>query len=216
MRLVTVNLYNGRVVPAALVQFLDETNPDVVCAQEVGPDAARILRERFAHGVAEGGLDHQGRALVSHIAVDPVPLDLTFRGGLAGTVDIDGVPVEVTSVHFANPLNGLWAVRVRRRQLEELEQHLGAPGRRVLVGDFNATPAWPAYRRISRLMDDGVADWGGRSGNRLGATWSKRPSWPAMLRIDHVFTTGVTVNNARLDRVAGLDHRALTVDLSAP
>lgn len=216
MRLVTVNLYNGRVVPADLVRFLEETAPDVVCAQEVGPDAARILSERFRFGAVEGGLDHTGRGLVGSTPMTVQPLPMPFRGGYVGSVELEGRPLEVMSVHLANPIDGLRGILARRAQLAKLDPTLRRRVDRVVVGDMNATPVWPVYRRLTRHLDDGVADWAARAGGRPPRTWAKRPGWPAMLRIDHVFTSGVTVRAARTERIAGLDHKALVVDLGWP
>lgn len=216
MRLVTVNLYNGRVVPADLVRFLEAIRPDVVCAQEVGPDAARILERSFPTGVVEGALDHRGKAMVGHLPITVSPLALPFRNGLRGSTQLDGRPLEILSVHMANPIDGFRGIPARRAQLAELERSLEAPADRVLVGDMNATPVWPLYRRLNRMLEDGVADWAKRRGARAAPTWAKSPNWPALLRIDHAFVSGVEVSGVRVERIAGLDHRALVIDLAWP
>lgn len=216
MRLVTVNLYNGRVVPSDLLRFLDAVRPDVVCAQEVGPDAARILDQRFPYGAVEGGLDHEGRALVGLHPMGVTPLALPFRGGFVGRVELAGRPLEVISIHLANPIDGFRGVPARRAQLETLEPVLSRRADRVVVGDMNATSSWPTYRRLTRHLDDGVKLWAERTGNRAAPTWAKSPGWPALLRIDHVFTSGVELADVTVERIAGLDHKAVTVDLAWP
>lgn len=216
MRLVTVNLYNGRVVPRDLERFLDEYRPDVVGAQEVGPDAGRILERRFAHGAVSASLVFDGRALVSARPMRVEPFDLAFRGGYRGSLELQGTPIDIVTVHLANPLDGVSGLRARRAQLDGLERQVSTMSRGVLVGDMNATPSWPAYRRLATRLTDGVADWAERKGVRAPATWAQYPSWPALLRIDHVFTRAVDVTAARAVRIAGLDHRALVVDLALP
>jgi endonuclease/exonuclease/phosphatase family metal-dependent hydrolase len=213
MRLVTVNLYNGRVLPHDLVRFLDEVAAEVVCAQEVGPDAGRILAERFPYGAVESGLRHEGRAMVSTRPISPTPLELPFRGGYRAMIDIGDEQVDLISVHLGNPAGGIAELMARHRQLDALLPILALPRRRVVAGDLNATPAWPAYRRLRRYLDDGVADLAARRGVRPSRTWSKYARWPALLRIDHVLTRGVEVTSVRVERIAGLDHRALVVDL---
>lgn len=213
MRLVTVNLYNGRVVPRDLLRFLDEVRPEVLCAQEVGPDAGRILERWFPHGRVEPSMSVDGRAMVSIHDIAPQTLDLPFRGGYRGTISLEGRPIEVVSVHLANPVDGPSGLRARRDQLAGLDAIVSDMGDGVLVGDMNATPIWPAYRRLRRHLEDGVASWAERTGVRAPATWAQMPSWPALLRIDHVFTRGVNVAHARTERIAGLDHRALVADL---
>ena len=213
MRLVTVNLYNGRVVPRDLERFLDDVRPDTLCAQEVGPDAGRVLERRFPHGAVSASMDFDGRALVSTRPMHPTPVELPFRGGFRAGVDLDGTEVEVITVHLANPLDGLTGIAARRAQLEGIERELSTLAVGVLVGDMNATPSWPAYRRILSRIPDGVAEWADHNGVRAPATWAKSPSWPALLRIDHVFTRGIDVASARVERIAGLDHRAVVTDL---
>lgn len=218
MRLVTVNLYNGRVVPADLVRFLDRFRPELVAAQEVGPDAARILADRFRYGLVEGGLLHEGRALVGSVPITVTPLDLPFRGGYRGVVELEGAPVEVLSVHMANPIDGLGfkGIPIRRSQLADLDALLERGADRVLVGDLNATPIWRTYRRLRRHLDDGVETWARGAGTRPRPTWSKKPGWPALLRIDHVLTSGVQLRDVAVEAIAGLDHRAVVVELSRP
>jgi endonuclease/exonuclease/phosphatase family metal-dependent hydrolase len=216
MRLVTVNLYNGRVVPSDLLRFLDAVRPDIMCAQEVGPDAARILNERFPYGAVEGGLDHEGRALVGLHPMGVTPLALPFRGGFVGRVELKSRPLEVISIHMANPIDGLKGIPARRAQLAALEPMLSRRVDRVVVGDMNATPSWPTYRRLTRHLDDGVKRWAERNGTRAAPTWAKAPGWPAVLRIDHVLTSGVDLAHVSVQRIAGLDHMAVTVDLVWP
>ena len=215
IRLVTVNLFDGRVVPRDLHRFLDETDPDVVCAQEVGHNAARILGRRFEHGSLQPAFHWTGRALVSHLPIDVVPLALPYRGGYRGWLRPPGAPpVEILNVHLANPLDLPKGPVARRSQVRALEAILAdVPVRRVLVGDLNSTPAWPAYRRLTRHLDDGVARWAEQQGIRPARTWAKWRGWPPLLRIDHVLTSGVSVVAARTHTIRGLDHRAVVVDL---
>ena len=83
----------------------------------------------------------------------------------------------------------------------------------VVAGDFNATPAWPAYRQVTSRLDDLVLDHKASLGAKPERTWAWRPGWPRMLRIDHVFGSGVTVFDCLVAPVAGSDHHAVVVDL---
>jgi endonuclease/exonuclease/phosphatase (EEP) superfamily protein YafD len=87
----------------------------------------------------------------------------------------------------------------------------------VLVGDFNATPVWPLYRRVAREIDDVALAVARRHGRRPARTWG--PLWrraPRMrlLRIDHAFARGVEVSRVRSFDVPGSDHDALCVDVA--
>jgi len=213
VRLVTVNLYNGRVVPDDLRRFLDEFEPEILCAQEVGHAAALLLESYFDHGTIEPATDFRGKAMVARLPIDPRPFDLAWRGGYRATVDLAGTPIDLVSAHLANPIDRGTGVSVRRRQVTALRPVLEELSRGVFVGDMNATPLWPAYQRIRRWMEDGIGEWAKRSGERPPRTWGPYPDWPALLRIDHVFTKGVEVTHVQAERIAGLDHRAVVVDL---
>lgn len=213
MRFVTVNLYNGRADAADLERFLDRFDPDVLVAQEVGFDVAEVLRRRFPHGRVRGSDDYGGKALVGRLPVEVAPLPLPYRSGFRGRVLVDGAEVEVLGVHLPNPIDGLDKVALRGRVVEALLPLLAVPGRRILAGDLNSTPLWPAYRRLTAAMSDGVAGWAGRAGRRPERTWAPRPGWRAWLRIDHVLTQGLDVANATVAPIAGTDHRAVVVDL---
>jgi endonuclease/exonuclease/phosphatase family metal-dependent hydrolase len=78
---------------------------------------------------------------------------------------------------------------------------------------MNATPAWPAYRRLRTRLRDGISDARRREGASVERTWSLRPGWPAMLRIDHILTAGVRLEDAVVHRVDGSDHRAVAATI---
>lgn len=214
MRLVTVNLYSGRVDVADLGRFLEKFRPEVLAAQEVGIEAGALLVDRFPHGMVEHRSDTAGRALVATMPIEVSRLPLPSRGGYRGQTRLGGEPVEILGVHLRNPVDWPPTLAARRGQLAGLEPWLARPGRRVLVGDLNSTPVWPGYRSLTRHLDDAVAGWARRNHRRPAATWAPRPGWPALLRIDHVLTQGIRVDRAWVERVSGLDHRAVVVDLS--
>jgi endonuclease/exonuclease/phosphatase family metal-dependent hydrolase len=75
---------------------------------------------------------------------------------------------------------------------------------------MNATPVWPAYRRLTSMLTDGIAEAGASR-----RTWG--PFWwsPRMLRIDHVLvSSGVRVLDAHVRTVRGSDHSAVVVDIA--
>ena len=87
----------------------------------------------------------------------------------------DDEPVEVLNVHLAAPhvhpvVQRLWD---RRGQVRDVIAHLDATPRRrrVLAGDLNATPFWPAYRRLRERLGDAVEEAARRNGRRAERTW---------------------------------------------
>lgn len=209
-RLLTANLYNGRADSAGLGRIIDEVQPDIVAAQELAPDTADVLSARFPYGLVSPAIDHSGMALVGTAPLSVRRQALPHRDALVA----EG-PATIWCVHLANPVGTPPPVRARRLQVEALEELLaGSSGPTLLVGDLNSTPIWPAFKRLRRHLEDGVAEWASRTGRRARATWGYRPWLPAMLRIDHALVRHLKVHDAFTVRVPGCDHRALVVDVA--
>jgi endonuclease/exonuclease/phosphatase family metal-dependent hydrolase len=210
MRLLTANLYNGRADCRSLAELIDRVRPDVVATQEMAPDASEVIAARLTHGRLDPAVDHSGLGLASRRPMDVTRQPLPHRDAMVGRLD----DLTIWSVHLANPVGFPPPLGARRAQIEALAGHLAGADRKVVVGDFNATPIWPAYRRLTRdTLVDGLAEWSRRMGTRPARTWGYRPWLPAVLRIDHVLVAGVEVTNALVEQVAGSDHRAVIVDL---
>ena len=214
LRVMTVNLLNGAGSPVQLARLLVEHQPDLLAAQELSPNQATVLENHFAHGVCKPRTDNAGTALMSQREMPVSVVPLPYRDALAGAIDVDGEAVEVIAVHLANPIDGpLGRLRERRRQVRAITPRLSRPGNRILIGDLNSTPLWPAYRRLVRHTDDTVSAWAKLHDVPAQRTWGWRPGWPAMLRIDHVLAAGLHATGAVARKVEGSDHRALIVDL---
>ena len=87
---------------------------------------------------------------------------------------------------------------------------------RVLVGDFNATPYWPWYRRMQSQFTDAAVTVAIKTGEPLKPTWGLWPGSAKVLRIDHGFLRGVDVEGFEVLEVLGSDHCALVMDLILP
>ena len=215
MRILTANLYTGRAIVSSFSRVIDREQPDVVICQEVGTDVAGMLERRFEHGVVIGDDHHNtGRAMVSQHPIDVDEVVMAHRPGLATRLDIEGAGVELIGVHLANPVMGVRAVLDRKRQVQAVLDRLdrrGTPA--VVVGDMNATPAWPAYRRLRTRLRDGVSDARRADGSSTERTWSVRPGWPTLLRIDHILTAGVRLADVTVHQVDGSDHRAVVATI---
>lgn len=144
-------------------------------------------------------------------------IPMTYRSGWMAALDADGWPdlggpVEVVNIHLANPIGWPWwrSVTMRHRQVAQLLTHLaGRTDRQVVVGDINATPAWPAYRRIAHVLDDAA----GVTATAV-PTWRPKGRGPLLLRIDHVFVSGLVPIRTTTVGVPGADHVALVAELS--
>lgn len=210
LRVFSANLYNGNADSAALAGILERVDPDVVAAQELDPAAAAVIADRLPHGLVAPALDHSGMALASRIPMSVCRRSLPHRDALVAETD----SLTIWCVHLANPVDTPPPVRIRRAQVQAIEEELiGSQGPTLLVGDLNATPIWPAYRRLTRHLDDGVAEWASRGGSRPHRTWGYRAWVPPFLRIDHALVRDLKVHESFTVRVPGSDHRALVVDV---
>jgi endonuclease/exonuclease/phosphatase (EEP) superfamily protein YafD len=215
LRILTINLFNGRARPDALAEVLHTTSPDIVAAQELGPDAAPVLLAALPHGMVAPGLDHRGRGLVARHPVEIEHVELGGRPAVAAQLRDAAwgfsTPVEVIGVHLMNPIGRpvRETNRLRRQQLALLTEHVQATRQpRAIVGDMNASPWWPAYRELSTLGTDAALAAG-----TARRTWAPRWWMPRLLRIDHVFVADLTPRHSRVVSVRGADHSGLVVDL---
>jgi endonuclease/exonuclease/phosphatase family metal-dependent hydrolase len=219
LRLMTANLLNGRADPRDLARIVDLLEPDLVVTQELAPDAAEVLADRFPHHELQPALDHGGRGIASRHLAEFGEIPLPWRPGLWGRVEIDGQRPVIAGVHMRNPVVFPWwrSARIRGEQTQALidwaaefiEDHVPL----VVAGDMNATPSWPLYRRLAGEWDDLVAGAVSQNGEKTVPTWAWRPGWPRVLRIDHVFGAGAKVVRTRVEPVRGSDHAAVVVDL---
>jgi endonuclease/exonuclease/phosphatase (EEP) superfamily protein YafD len=144
-------------------------------------------------------------------------LPMAHRDGLIARLEPPAWPgsLEIVNVHIANPI--MWppwqSLRLRRQQLDVLMAHVAPAGPRLIAGDFNASPAWPVYRRLARRLDDAALLVAKQQGVRPSRTWGPTPGTPRMLRIDHVFVEGLRPVDARLVSIPGSDHSGLLVEV---
>lgn len=143
---------------------------------------------------------------------------MPHRAGVAALLDPAqwpefAAPVEIIAVHLRNPIGGPpWSTtRDRIGQIEALERVIDSSPvtGRVVCGDMNASPRWPAYRRLTGSLGDGIL----QVDDRPPPTWAPRRNGKPVLRIDHVLVSGIRVVSARTVAIEGSDHQAVVVDL---
>ena len=218
LRVMSANLFNGRTRPEALAVALDEIRPDVVATQELAPNAAEVIAARLPHGELEPRVDHWGGGIATSRPVEIRRVPLTARDGWSARLDPETWPevvrpLAVTSFHFTNPVDPpiRKSLAQRRGQVVDALAHISSgDAPHLVVGDFNSTPLWPAYRRLTDHIDDGVAATG-----RRRRTWGPWWWFPRLLRIDHAFVREVRIESVRLVRIRGMDHSALVVDVAS-
>ncbi len=212
----TSNLWGEHADPTALASVLNEVAPDVLVVQELEPEAAGVIAAHFPHHALDPCGETMGSGIATRTDAVFARIPLRYRSGWSAVLDptpwpdLD-TPLEIVGVHMANPAAWPWwrSVGHRRYQLAGLLAHCGTnPMRRVVVGDFNASPAWPLYRRLTSHFTDGALVAG--SARR---TWRFQGRTPPLLRIDHAFGAGVRFRMVRPVTVPGADHLGLVIDL---
>jgi endonuclease/exonuclease/phosphatase (EEP) superfamily protein YafD len=223
LRILSANLLNGGADPDALAELASGLEVDVAALQELAPEQAEAVAEVLPHGALHPARDHGGMGIALRRPARGERVPLPARDALVARLeppDWTGLAraVEVVNVHVRAPhLLPTWRTLAQRRgQLRGLLGHLATSGDgpQVLIGDFNATPLWPLYRRLAALRRDAAREDARRRGARPRPTWGPGPRAPRLLRIDHAFVQGLAVEAVRVAPLPGSDHSALVVDLA--
>jgi vancomycin resistance protein VanJ len=219
LRVLSANLANGLADEDAFADLVESLEPDVVLVQELTPRQAEAVARVQPFGKLEPALDHKGMGIALRAPGSVRQLHLPYRSAFVAEVPRrDEEPIEVVNLHLAAPHARPMFQRLqdRRHQLHLVLAHLDATPRqrRVLAGDLNATPLWPAYRRLRARFDDAAVEAARRIGRRPGATWGPWPGSVRLLRIDHVLVRGLVATETRVLPLRGSDHSALLADLA--
>lgn len=216
-RLMTANLLHERCDPDDFNKALVEVGPDVLVTQELAPPCAEVVTASFPNHRLRPSVDLTGRGIATRFDAEFGEISMPGRPGTSALLDVDGTTVTLAGVHLLNPITFPWwvAARSRRHQLAGLFHWLDSVdnGPVMVAGDFNASPAWPAYKLTAARLTDLVASWAERERVGTEPTWGWRPGWPRLLRIDHVFGSGVHATDVRVTPIAGTDHAAVIVDI---
>jgi endonuclease/exonuclease/phosphatase (EEP) superfamily protein YafD len=221
LRLISANLRHGRADPGAFAELVRCEDASVVVVQELGPRLADTLGALLPHGKLEPTPDGMGMGVALRRPATVQRLPLPHRDARVARLEPEEWPelrerVEIMNVHIAAPHTGVprsW--QHRRGQVAGLASYLAtAEGPRALVGDLNATPVWPVYRRLAALLDDAALRVAAREGRAPARTWGPTPQAPRLLRIDHVLIDALEVHAFRVVELPGSDHSAVVVDLA--
>jgi endonuclease/exonuclease/phosphatase (EEP) superfamily protein YafD len=221
LRILSANLANGKADASAFADLIEAVEPDVVTVQELVPIQAEALARVLPFGKLEPQLDHHGMGIALRAPGSVRRLELPYRLGFVAEIPRpDEEPIEILNIHLAAPHIFPVIPRIfdRRGQIRQIFAHMDASPRRrrVLVGDFNATPSWPAYRRLRGRFDDAAEQAARRIGREPGRTWGPWSGSPRLLRIDHVLVQGLVGTGSRVLPLRGSDHSALVAELDLP
>jgi vancomycin resistance protein VanJ len=224
LRILSANLANGRADPAAFAELVYASGAEVVATQELAPEQAEALARVLGHGRLDPRRDHRGMGIALARPARASRIRLRYRDAHAALLEPAEWPglaagLEVLNVHMANAVTlrrpALQVAR-RREQVRALLAHLDASPEqpRVLVGDLNATPLWPLYRRLASRLDDLPTRHARQRGARPARTWPRGLGGLRLARIDHCLARGCEVARVEVLDLRGSDHCALFVELS--
>lgn len=214
----TANLLHDRGDPEDLARVLSETEPDVVVTQELSPDCAQVLADTFQHHHLRPAHDFKGRGIASRLPAQFGDIAMPVREATWAILGFDGGLIRLVGMHLVNPIEfPPWrSVRRRTEQLDALFDWTDSGDDDVpllVAGDMNASPGWPAYRKMARRWRDLVVEASDSELRNPEPTWAWRPGWPRVLRIDHVLGMGVSATWFDVVPIAGSDHHAVVVDV---
>ena len=199
--------------PAALSELIRATRPDAVVLLETNEtliDAVRIqndLADALPYRTREVT---QGQASGSVIlSAHPLSLEENVPGSefdqVSAVATMPGdVDVRLAAVHPPPPV---WQPNGWLRGLDDIAAWVDqTPDDRLIVaGDFNASFAHPALRRLASGLRSGAE----AAGPVPWPTWPEGRLVPAFTAIDHVFARDAAPSDWHSYAVDGSDHRAV-------
>jgi len=223
IRVFSGNLWWGKADPDGLIDLIRRHEIDVFAAQELGFETAEAISSELPFGCLEPGEKFMGMGIalrrpagdsripLYHRSARRVVLDPAEWDGLSRPLDM--VNVHIQAPHAIRPFPSVW---VRHRQMSGLERFFreNPSDARLVVGDYNATPAWSVYRRMARMFSDGAIQCAQREGCQVERTWGPTAESPRLLRIDHAMVRGLEVENFQVVDIPGSDHSGLVFDCS--
>jgi endonuclease/exonuclease/phosphatase family metal-dependent hydrolase len=217
------NLWWGKADSDGLVDLIREHNVDVFATQEMGFENAEAISSELPYGMLEPDHQFQGMGIALRHPAKYERIPLTFRdarrvvlepaewGGLERAIDF-------VNVHFQAP-HSPWPFPpplIRFRQMRGMERFFAEnpSDARIVVGDYNAAPGWPLYRRMTRHLTDAALRSAEREGRTVEPTWGPTAESRRLFRIDHAMVRGIEVENFRVVDIPGSDHSGLIFDCS--
>ena len=237
LRLMTYNVKSYLAVnrPHGLAEVALEVmqhDPDVIVMQDAGefPNPSPALKTIFG--------DREVYAFGQYIVASRFPLKDCQPGSIPYNgqnhtfvhcvVSANGTDVDLVTVHFVTPRDGLnaarssgvkglgaWRANMNKRLTQSgvLAEHLRLmKRRRIVAGDLNAPEASSV---VQDLLDTGLRDAFSSAGLGYGYTHG-HSLWPGIsfLRIDHILVSGeIGVSDAFVGGKVASQHRPVIADL---
>ena len=218
LRVMSVDGAQGRASAKDIVQVARIYSADVVVVTGLTSDLAHQLTVDGLNTLATAQwvmVPHSGMngtGVWSGPKIDNLtPITELSKPGVDGVIESGLEPIGITVVQMdGDPLrpSGHW-----HADLARLAKRQPATANGFIVGDLDATPWQPAFRKLTASGWRDAADVVGQGLRPTWPSWSPLPIAP----LDHVLVRGgVGVTSADTTNIAGSDHRALIVTLVLP
>jgi endonuclease/exonuclease/phosphatase (EEP) superfamily protein YafD len=218
LRVMSVDGAEGRASAKDIVQVTRLYAVDVVVVTDLSSTQAHDLTVAGLNALAPsrwvnvtaGGVNGTGLWARPNIE-NPTATTGLSRVGVDGLIAAGTTKIGITVVHLAGdplrPGSG-W-----RSDLTALATRTPPATESFIVGDLNAGPWQPAFRRLTSSKWRDSADVIGQGLRPTWPSWSPLPIAPT----DHVLVSkGIGVGGAETTNIAGSSHRALIVTLNLP
>lgn len=208
----TSNLLFGGADIDTIEQAVRRHDVDALVLLEVTPDFldrldASDIPQALPHRSGAARLDAGGTLVLTAQAHAPVPdSPVFFFDQVVVRVQPEsemGRPWVLFAAHPVPPTLPQWSEELDALGTWQRAQPRQTPV--VMAGDFNASSAHPALRR----MHEGMADAQRRTAPGWVRTWPHGRIIPAFVQLDHVFVRGWDVVDAGQVRIPGSDHDAV-------
>ncbi|MCG8352832.1 MAG: endonuclease/exonuclease/phosphatase family protein [Chloroflexales bacterium] len=216
LRIVSINVFTENEAHDAVIDFIVETNADIVFLSEVEPalmaQLDRILGESYPYVHDESVRGTLGLAFISRhpfIEAQTIPLGGRRRRLITASLNWQGTPVQIYGMHPLPPFNGRWTAQ-RNGEIETIQKLVqDSPQAVVLLGDFNASPWSYPLRRLNdttNLRHAGL-------GYGIWPTWQYGTTLISA-PLDHIFVSPEwTVTTYDTSGDVQSDHKPIVADL---
>jgi endonuclease/exonuclease/phosphatase family metal-dependent hydrolase len=221
VRVMTANLNEGQADPASVVALVRDNQVDVLALEELTEEERQALDDAGLSGLLPNAETNPrptagGTGIYSRYPLSDAKRIRIIQGftETTATVHVPGaLPVTVTAIHYCAPADPtqMFCWQYGKQRIPPATPH-GAV--RLLLGDFNMTLDYAAYRNV---LATGYRDAASVLGEGLVPTWPYNGLPFPKVTIDHVVPDQrIGVSALAAHTVRDSDHRALTAVLTFP
>lgn len=209
MKVLALNAYGPASDHDALLELVEQEDPDVLFVSELRPGLAKRIAAEFPHHVWRDGAYQQFGLFTKYPIAGGVFMQApNGRPTINAVLDAPQGKLRVIGAHPTSP-NGTETIVNRNAMLKQIADAVSdSPEPVVILGDLNVTMFSPNYQVIE---DAGMTN--ARAGRGVQGTW---PDWsPLRIPIDHVLVSPElsTCSMSVLDSF-GSDHLPLVASIA--